>query len=504
MRMRISLPPGITDDNTSLATSGRWRDGSNVRFWDGLPQTIGGWEIYVPTAITGVCRNIHAWTDNSGQINAAFGSHSKLILEQGGALYDVTPSGLAAGNIDGLAGAGYGTGTYDSGLYGAPTTSPLFPRTWSLSTWGQNLIASPRGGTIYSWDNVTANIATAVTNAPAACTSVIVVPERQIIALGCNESSGGVFNPLCIRWCDLENRTVWAETSTNNAGEAILEGAGRIIAGKTASGGFFVWTDNAVFFARFVGDPGQTWRFDRLGQNCGLIGANAACVIGDTAYWLSSSGQFFTCASGGAPVMMPCEIRSDMFDNISAAQGDKIVASSVSAWGEVWWFYPDQRDGNENSRYIAVSLALGSWFRGDLARTAYIDQGVLPYPLAVDYSGYVYYHEKGTTANGGPFAWALDSSDILLDPNGERVLLMRGIWPDIQRQSGGILLDVKTRLWPQDTELSAGSWQLSTGQSKQDFMASGRMIRLSFSGNSAPAFARFGAPIIDIQQAGKM
>ncbi len=529
-KIRLSLPPGLTDDETAFSEQARWRDGSNVRFWRGRPEVIGGWERFANSDLIGVCRAILPWTDTSGLMNTAFGTHSALMIEQSGLLYDVTPFGLAAGSIDGLSGLGYGVGGYGGGGYGSPGSAALAPRTWSLANWGQNLLASPRGGTIYAWDNgdttVTATVATRaslnvvtrsglevvsrplaiaapVANAPAAVTCMIVVPERQVIALGTNESVSGVFNPLCIRWSDLENRTVWGESPTNNAGEFILEGSGQIVGAHVAPFGFFVWTDNAVFYARFVGDPGQTWRFDRLGQNAGLIGPKAVTVVGGVAVWLTPSGQFMRCEAGGAPTAIECPILRDFWDNISPAQADKIQASAVSQYNEIWWLYPDVRDGLECSRYLALSLVDGSWFRGDLARTAMVDNGVTPFPLAADAAGRVYYHEKGQSADGGSLSWSVETSDLVTSPEADRVGVVRGVWPDFERQGGPITLTILSRMRPQGTETVKGSWSLPPGLGRRDFMTSGRSVRLRFDGGGTASFARFGVPVLDVQASGK-
>ena len=503
MQVRFDLPPGITDDNTSFAEQARWRDGSNMRFWRGRPQTIGGWERFLLDSLQGVCRNILPWTDNVGTRNVAFGTHSHLMVEVGGALYDITPTGLAVGNVDGLAGLGYGIGGYGLGGYGLASSTTLFPRTWSLATWGQNLIASPRGGTIYAWENNTANRAVPITNAPAVCNNVLVVPQRQVIALGTNESVGGAFNPLCIRWSDLEDRTIWGETPTNNAGEQILEGSGRIIGGAVAGEGFFVWTDNAVYIARFVGDPGQTWRFDRLGENSGLMSPNAAIVVGNIAHWITPSGQFLRCAAGGAPQAIECPILSDFLDNLAPAQADKVTAFHNARWNEIWWHYPDARDGVECSRYVALSLNDGAWFRGDMARTAMVDNGAAPFPIGADPAGAVYFHEKGQAADGGLLSWSIETSDLVLTPEADRVALARGIWPDFYQQGPFVTMTARTRMNPQGTERFAGAWPIEPGRSKVDFTFSGRSVRLAFEGSGTASFVRFGVPVLDVQPAGR-
>jgi len=133
MRIPLDLPPGLNGDDTSFAGNGRWADGSNVRFRLGRAQTIGGWESLAATALTGVCRTVFPWTDNAAVLNIAFGTHSKLQLWQGGALFDITPaSGFTAGAVDGAGGAGYGTGGYGVGGFGQPSTTDYFPLTWSF------------------------------------------------------------------------------------------------------------------------------------------------------------------------------------------------------------------------------------------------------------------------------------------------------------------------------------------------------------------------------------
>ena len=57
---------------------------------------------------------------------------------------------LAPGQLDGLGGLGFGTGGYGSGGYGGSSSGyTLYPRTWALWPFGQNLLANPRGGGLY-------------------------------------------------------------------------------------------------------------------------------------------------------------------------------------------------------------------------------------------------------------------------------------------------------------------------------------------------------------------
>ena len=383
MKIPLELPPGLYGDDTTFAAGGRWADGSNVRFRLGRPETIGGWERLMSAPLTGVCRSIFPWTDNQGVLDIAFGTHAKLQLWRGGELFDITPAeGFAEGAIDGAGSAGYGTGGYGVGGYGLPSVTDYFPLTWSFGAWGQQLLASPRNQTIFAWTNDTGQPAQALENAPANVTHMLVAPLSggyQVFALGCNEEVSGDFNPLCIRHSSIRNNTQWSTSASGStAREYVLTGGGRIVAGRMCGPYMLVWTGDALFLGTFVGALNQPWRFERVGRNCGLIGPNAAVVVGQTAFWASPDRQFYRYALGGQPEPIPCPIRRDFAEELAASQGDKVMASSNAEFGEIRFDYPDRRDGYENSRYLALAVNgpdAGAWHRGVMGRTAFVDAG---------------------------------------------------------------------------------------------------------------------------------
>ncbi|MGZ6016477.1 MAG: hypothetical protein ACXWKM_12095 [Phenylobacterium sp.] len=510
MRIPLDLPPGLNGDDTSFAGNGRWADGSNVRFRLGRAQTIGGWEALMSTPLTGVCRAVFPWTDNAAVLNIAFGTHSKLQLWQGGALFDITPaSGFTPGAIDGAGSAGYGTGAYGVGGYGQPSATDYFPLTWSFAAWGQNLLASPRHQTIFAWTNDTASKAAPIANAPANVTHMLVAPLNggyQVFALGCNEEVSGVFNPLCIRHSSIRDNTVWSTTAAGStAREYVLTGGGRIVAGRMAGPYMLVWTSDALFMGTFVGALGEPWRFDRVGRNCGLIGPNAAVVVGQTAFWVSPDRQFYSYGVGGQPQPIPCPIRQDFADQLAASQGDKVMASSNGEYSEVRFDYPDSRDGYENSRYLAVALSdadTGAWHRGVMARTAFVDAGPSLYPLGVTFDGQAYHHEKGHSADGQPFAWFIKTADSYLDP--DSCLLVREIWPDFKDQQGPVSVSISARRHPQEVEHVVTAPAMAPQDAKADVLVSGRLFKVTFAGASAPTACRIGQPVFDATPAGRL
>lgn len=509
MRIPLDVPPGLNGDDTTFAGSGRWADGSNVRFRLGRPQTIGGWEALAGEPLSGVCRSVFPWTDNAAVLNIAFGAHSNLQLWQGGALFDITPDAeFTPGAIDGAGSAGYGTGAYGMGGYGLPSATDYFPLTWSFGAWGQHLLASPRNQTIFAWTNDTATPAQPLANAPANVTYMLVAPLNggyQAFALGCNEEVSGTFNPLCIRHSSIRNNTEWSTAAPGStAREYVLTGGGRIVAGRMCGPYMLIWTGDALFLGSFVGALNQPWRFERVGRNCGLIGPNAAVVVGQTAFWASPDRQFYRYALGGQPEPVPCPIRADFADRLAASQGDKVVASSNAEFSEIRFDYPDGREGYENSRYVALCVSgpdAGAWHRGTMARTAFVDAGPSAYPIGVTYDGQVFFHERGRSADGQPFAWFIETADSYLDP--DRCLLVREIWPDFRDQTGPVTVRLSARFEPQGAERAVTAAVTAPGAAKADMLVSGRLFKVRFSGASAPTGCRIGRPVFDVTPAGE-
>lgn len=503
MKIPLDIPPGLNSDDTDFAAT-RWADGDNVRPWQGKMETIGGWvDALSGETLSGVCRNLLPISKTTGGSTIAFGTHSHLQVWSGGALYDITPAGLAAGSIDsvGTSGGGWGRGTWSSGTWG---TSSLYSycRTWALSAYGNFLIANPRGGTIYEWQADTGVAAAAVTNAPATVTYALATAQRQVLAFGCNEEVSGDFNPSCIRGSEIEDNTDWTTTVTNRAFEHILDAAaGRIVTARIIGPYVAVWTEKSLIIGEYIGNPEQTYRFDQVGDNCGIAGPNAVEIVDSTAFWIAPDYQVRTWTIGGRVELVAPPIGKEFRDNIERPQADKIAASALSQYGEVWWHYPDSRDGTENSRYIAVSLLSGAWFRGTLARTATANAGVLQYPAKVTYGGMVYYHEYGNDADGDALAWSITSSDVYIG-TAESWAECRGIWPDFEAQQGDVSLTVDLKPYPQATARTKGPYTLAANANKKDFLMQGRTAAFTFSGSASPTFMRIGKPVLDVVATG--
>jgi hypothetical protein len=87
----FTIKPGINKEVTDYTGQGQWVDSDNVRFFNGLPQKIKGWDKFVETTIVGVVRDQHAWISLDGTRYDAFGTDRKLYVYEEGLIFDITP-----------------------------------------------------------------------------------------------------------------------------------------------------------------------------------------------------------------------------------------------------------------------------------------------------------------------------------------------------------------------------------------------------------------------------
>ena len=134
---KILFKPGVNKENTRYTTEGGWYECDKVRFRQGNPEVIGGWQRISAYTYDGVCRSLWNWVTLQNQNLVGVGTNTKFYIEQGGFYNDVTPfesytGANATGSVDGLAGTasigGTGTGSVGAtgtGSVGAVVTGSL-------------------------------------------------------------------------------------------------------------------------------------------------------------------------------------------------------------------------------------------------------------------------------------------------------------------------------------------------------------------------------------------
>lgn len=500
-RIALNLLPSMYPDDSDTAAEGAVVSGQWARTQRKRWQMKGGYESVILEDFDGVCRGIHVWTLDTGVVAVAIGTNEKLYVYVGGEYFNITPSGLATGLVDGTGVGGYGTGTYGSGTYGSFTPGDYRPRIWTFGNFGGDLIAAPLNGTIYRWTQNTGTPAAALSGAPAEVGTIFVDPNGLIVAVGSDPEGSGTFKPLLVRHSDQEAITDWSASASDQAGEYPFYIGSRLVRGVPTGNGFNgLWTDTHFILQRYTGDPLLVYSYQLAGKG-GLIAPNAVGLIGGWFYWWGADGQFYRSA-GGPPEPVPCTGQRTLNENLAFVQSDKIFCFVNAAFNEVGWLYPDFRDGNECSRYAIHNIADGGWYFGSLDRTAWFDAGPLPSPIATSAGGRLYYHERGQSADGSSLTSSLKAAPVDMG-DGDTVYEVQRLILDMKDQVGGVDYYFHTRQEPNDTPTENGPYTAGTSTKTVEPLLSARQIALEFRTNSAPSFWRLGVPRVEAVDTGE-
>ena len=88
---KILFKPGVNRENTRYTTEGGWYECDKVRFRQGNPEIIGGWQRISSSTFLGVCRSLWNWVTLTSQNLVGVGTNLKFYIENGGAYNDITP-----------------------------------------------------------------------------------------------------------------------------------------------------------------------------------------------------------------------------------------------------------------------------------------------------------------------------------------------------------------------------------------------------------------------------
>lgn len=474
----LAPPAGLYRAGTIYQSKNRWYDANLIRFQQDQVKPIGGWQLRsAAAAFSGAARCALSWRDNatpqpSRWVGVGTSSHL-YIQDEAGSNHNITPTGYTAGRDSAVQNLGYGGGTYGTGFYGTPRpdTVPYQPATvWSLESWGEDLVGcADTDGKVYLWSLNTSAPAAVVSAAPTGCAGIVVTQEGFLLALG---ASG---NGRRVQWCDERDLTTWTPSATNQAGDYDLMTPGTLQCGKALAAGALLLTDVDAWTATYIGTP-LVYGFQRVGAGCGPIAKGAIATMDSVAAWMGE-GPCFWVFDGQVVQPLDCEVL-DYLSDMNASQKSKISAVLLDGPGEVWWFYPSG-SSTENDRYVCWAfresqrLGRNIWTFGQLARTCGTGKGVMPTPLMVSPTGYLYEHETGLNFDGVlPY---IESGPIEIG-QGDYMAEIQRLIPD-ELQDGNLTCQFFGRLWPDGAEFASNAFLLT---SPTEILFQAREIRTRF------------------------
>jgi len=305
-----------------------------------------------------------------------------------------------------VAGTGWGAGTYGRGTWGSGASLTAVGdilRIWTHDNFGEDLVINVRDGGIYYWDKSTSSLpfaravalsdlAGADPTTPTVAKQVLISDrDRHVIVFGCDAQNNiGVQDPLLIRFSDQENPLVWTAEPTNTAGDLRIGTGSEIIGAVETRQQILVFTDRSLHAMQYLGPP-FTFGISLISENITIASPLSAIAVDDSVYWMGEE-EFYVYT--GQVQKLPCSVRSYVFGDFNTFQIEKVTAAVNSSFSEIWWFYPSA--GSEtNDKYVVFNYQEQAWYYGTIARSAWIDRGIAPYPISAGLDGYLYYHEFG-------------------------------------------------------------------------------------------------------------
>ena len=440
-------------------------------------------------------------------------------------------------------GYGWGIDTWGTGNWGEAASASnvsLEPGLWSLSNFGEVLIATIGNGKTFTWNagaasalsnrasTTTSNFQT--TNNPTASRVTLISPTtRHLTHLGTETTIGtsSTQDNMFIRFSDREAINTYTPTATNTAGSQRLQDGTKILAATKAKENILIWTDNALYTMKFVGAP-FTFGFDQVGTNCGIIGKNAAVEIDGAAFWMSAKGFFLF---DGTVKSLPCTVEDFVYDNFDTTKGQQVYAGLNNLYTEIIWYYPSS--GSEyNDKYVVYNYGENTWYTGTEARTSWIDATVYQNPFATKYDvsasgtfpaivgesglGQTTYFEhevgtdqvnpNGTTTTISSFIQSFDFD--IANPEmgeGEFFLAVKRFIPDFKNLQGNAKVTLAVKRFPQQssTNTSLSPFTITPSTNKKDTRARGRYVNIKIENDAVSESWRFGTFKIDIQPDGR-
>lgn len=91
MLTKLKLKSGVNRENTRYTTEGGWYSSDKIRFRQGTPEVIGGWQRISNNTFLGICRSLWSWATLGGSKLVGLGTNLKYYVERGGEYFDITP-----------------------------------------------------------------------------------------------------------------------------------------------------------------------------------------------------------------------------------------------------------------------------------------------------------------------------------------------------------------------------------------------------------------------------
>jgi hypothetical protein len=226
-------------------------------------------------------------------------------------------------------------------------------------------------------------------------------------------------NDGVIRNCSAGDPSDWVSADANEVNVAtgkIVKGL-PVRGGSNAPSGLFWSLDSLIrvsFSPQTLGVSGTAnfgvtnfWRFDIISSQTSILSSQCVIEYDGIYYWIGVDR--FLLYNGVVKEIPNPMNQNYFFDNLNYTQRQKVWATKVPRFGEVWWFYP-RGDSTECNDAIIYNVRENTWYDAGTAlgtrRSAGYFSQVFAFPVAAGWDAQAaetVTTETATVTSGSPF-----------------------------------------------------------------------------------------------------
>lgn len=179
-----------------------------------------------------------------------------------------------------------------------------------------------------------------------------------------------------IRNCAAGNTSNWvsADSNTNNVSSTKIVQGLPVRGGSNAPSGLF-WSLDSLIRVSYtpttitVSGTAQTfyWRYDIISSQSSILSSQSAIEYDGIYYWCGVDR--FLLYNGVVKEIPNTFNQNYFFDNLNYAQRNKVYATKVPRFGEIWWFFPSG-SATECNDAIIYNIRENCWYDAGTAINA--------------------------------------------------------------------------------------------------------------------------------------
>lgn len=360
----LSTQPGIRRDGT-VVDGNFYSDGEWVRFQRGRPKKMKGYRRVVNT-LSGIPSNVLVWSRQDLNAVYAFSPDKiEMVLIDnngiGNSITDRTPVDYV-----GSANSVWTSDTQYDDAVGSTATIIVA----HSSNSGTNIDDGTASKPYWALANGDSRFIT-LSDAPSVSGGIFSIAPYTV----CYGSDGFV------SWSDVNQPQVWSTSPVpGDAGADRVTGA-KIVKGfplrSSAGPSAILWSLDSVIRMEYIGGS-AIFRFSTLSSQSSILSQNSVIEYDGVYYWVGVD-RFMQFDSAVKEIQNTMN-QNYFFDNLNYEARQKVWATKVPRFGEIWWFYP-RGSATECTHAIIYNVREKTWYDVELSRSAGFYSQTLHFPV---------------------------------------------------------------------------------------------------------------------------